>query len=125
MRQTLRTPLPCATALLAAAVTLSAQTTAPVANATPAWVARSNEHTRWVLQEQAKLGPEGIASVGLEGFDDQITILTADYNKRVRESIGRVGQELQRRLSEEKDPLVRQDLEILLDANRQSLQSLD
>jgi len=105
--------------MLAAAVSLSARAT------TPAWVARSNEHTRWLLQEQAKLSPEGAGAVGVEGFDDQITALTPDRSTRVRESLARSEKELQRRLSEEKEPLVRQDLEILLDATRQGQKSFD
>ena len=110
---------------VAAVLTLSAQTAPPPATGAPAWVARSNEHTRWLLQEQAKLSPEGAAAVGVEGYDDQITMLSADRRTRVRESLVRAGQELQRRLSTEKDPLVRQDLDILLDANRQGLRSFD
>jgi hypothetical protein len=114
-----RKPWPGIVAMLAAAVSLSAQAT------TPAWVARSNEHTRWLLQEQAKLSPEGAGAVGVEGFDDQITALTPDRSTRVRESLARSEKELQRRLSEEKEPLVRQDLEILLDATRQGQKSFD
>jgi len=119
-----------AAALLTVA-SISGQAPSPVAKpqaptaAPAAWVARSNEHTRWVLQEQAKLAPEGAASIGVDGFDDQITSPTADYNARVRESIGRVAKELDQRLVAEKDPLVRQDLEILIEANRQQLQALD
>lgn len=121
MRLTFRALLQ-GTAAILAAVTLSAQNTAPAA---PAWVARSNEHTRWLLLEQAKLSPEGAAAVGVEGFDDQITMLTPDRNARLRESLVRSEQELQRRLTAEKDPLVRQDLDILLDAVQQGVQSLD
>src|SRR5262245_5879017 len=124
MRQTLRNAMLSAAVLVAAVLTLSAQNTAPAKTA-PAWVERSNEHTRWLLLEQAKLSPEGAAAVGVDGFDEQITMLTADRSARVRESLVRGDQELQRRLSAEKDPLVRQDLEILLDANRQGLQSFD
>jgi hypothetical protein len=122
---TLRNAFPTIGAVLAAAITISAQTTAPRSTSAPAWVARSNEHTRWLLQEQAKLSPEGAAAVGVEGFDDQITLLTSDRSTRVRESLVRGEQELQRRFSAEKDPLVRQDLEILLDDTRQGLKSFD
>ena len=125
MRQLVRHALLSSAVLTAAVLTLTAQTAAPPAKSAPAWVARSNEHTRWLLQEQAKLSPEGAAAVGVEGFDDQITVLTSDRRTRVRESLVRGEQELQKRLSAEKDPLVRQDLEILLDANRQGLRSFD
>jgi len=121
----LRNSFPTIGAVLAAAITISAQTTAPRSTSAPAWVARSNEHTRWLLQEQAKLSPEGAAAVGVEGFDDQITLLTSDRSTRVRESLARGEQEIQRRFSAEKDPLVRQDLEILLDDIRQGLKSFD
>src|SRR4029453_13032399 len=57
--------------------------------------------------------------------DDQITNLTPDRNTRVRESLVRGDQEIQRRLAGERDPLVRQDLEILLTANRRRLRSFD
>ncbi len=125
MRQRVDASLVCIGTALFATVVLSAQSTTPPPKAAPAWVARSNEHTRWLLLEQARLSPEGAAAVGVEGFDDQITSLTADRNTRVRESLVRGRQELQRRLSEEKDPLVRQDLEILLDANRDAMRSFD
>ena len=91
----------------------------------PEWVARSNAHTRVVLEEQARLAPEGAAQLGLSGFDEQITDLSAGYTARLRESVSRLAAELQRRLAAEKHPLVRQDLEILADALRQQGEALD
>ena len=91
----------------------------------PDWVKRSNEHTRVVLQEQARLAPEGAAQLGLDGFDDQITDLSAGLATRAQESLDRVQQELQRRLGAEKDALVRQDLEILIEAVRQQRHGFD
>ena len=90
-----------------------------------AWVARSNEHARLVLEAQAKLTPEGAAQLGVSGVDEQITDLTAGFTGRVRATVTNVQQELQRRLTAEKDPLVAQDLEILIQATRQQLHSLD
>ena len=77
-----------------------------------------------MLGEQAKVAPEGTAQVGVAGLDEQITDLSAGFNRRVRESTTKIEQELQRRLAAEQDPLVRQDLEILLDATRQQLRAL-
>ena len=91
----------------------------------PDWVTRSNEHTRVLLQEQARLAPEGAAQLGLDGFDDQITDLSAGLAARARESLDRVQQELQRRLAAEKDALVRQDLEILIETVRQQRHGFD
>ena len=88
-------------------------------------MARSNEHTRVVLEAQARLAPEGAAQVGVSGVDEQITDLSSGYSRRIRDSVTRMQQELQRRLTAEQDPLVRQDLEILIQATRQQLRSLD
>jgi hypothetical protein len=116
--------LPLATTMLAVG-TLANQGAQPAPAAPAAWVARSNEHTRAVLQEQARLAPEGTAQLGVSGFDEQITDLSPGVQVRVRESATRVLQDLQRRLEAEKDPLVRQDLDILIDAARQQLRSIE
>jgi len=112
-------------AVCAVAAWCSTQSAVPSAQSAPDWVARSNEHTRVVLREQARLAPEGAAQVGVAGVDDQITDLSPGYPGRVRDSLTRMQQELQRRLDAEKDALVRQDLEILIEGNRQSLRALD
>jgi uncharacterized protein (DUF885 family) len=117
-------PLPVRAALCAAATIISSLSL-PSAQTAPDWVARSNAHTRVVLETQAKLAPEGAAQVGVSGVDDQITDLSPGYTQRIRESVTKAQEELQRRLTAEKDPLVRQDLEILLEAIRQQVQGLD
>jgi uncharacterized protein (DUF885 family) len=111
-------------ALCAAAASISSLAL-PSAQSAPDWVARSNAHTRVVLEAQARLAPEGAAQVGVSGVDEQITDLSPGYTQRIRENVTKTQAELQRRLKAEKDPLVRQDLEILLDATRQQLQGLD
>ena len=63
-------------AVCAAAAWCSTQSAVPSAQSAPDWVARSNEHTRVVLREQARLAPEGAAQVGVAGVDDQITDLS-------------------------------------------------
>jgi hypothetical protein len=109
---------------VAAAITALAPAL-PAAQSTPGWVARSNEHTRVVLEAQAKLAPEGAAQLGVSGVDEQITDLSAGFSRRVRVSTTNVQQELRRRLTAEKDPLVAQDLEILIQATEQQLRALD
>jgi hypothetical protein len=112
-------------AALCAAAALTSALALPSAQTAPDWVARSNAHTRVVLEAQARLAPEGAAQVGVSGVDDQITDLSPGYALRIRESLTKTQEELQRRLKAEKDPLVRQDLDILLDALRQQLHGLD
>ena len=117
---------PVVRASLCAAAAIVSSLARPSGQATaPDWVARSNAHTRVVLEAQAKLAPEGAARVGVSGVDDQITDLSPGYTQRIRESVTKTQQELQRRLKAETDPLVRQDLEILLDAIRRQLRGLD
>ena len=103
-------------ALGVAAAMTSTALALPSAQSPAGWVARSNEHTRVVLEAQARLAPEGAAQVGVSGVDEQITDLSSGYSRRIRDSVTRMQQELQRRLTAEQDPLVRQDLEILIQA---------
>lgn len=114
-------------ALIAAAATAVVVSggQAPQAPSTPAWVARSNAHTRVVLQEQARVAPEGMAQLGVDGLDDRITDLSAGYTGRLRASAVTIDVELKKRLAAESEPLVRQDLEILIDANARQLRALD
>ncbi len=119
-----RSALRRAALCLAAAMTCTALAL-PAAQSPAGWVVRSNEHTRVVLEAQARLAPEGAAQVGVSGVDEQITDLSSGYSRRIRDSVTKMQQELQRRLTAEQDPLVRQDLEILIQATRQQLRSLD
>jgi hypothetical protein len=112
-------------ALGVAAAMTSTALALPSAQSPAGWVARSNEHTRVVLEAQARLAPEGAAQVGVSGVDEQITDLSSGYSRRIRDSVTKMQQELQRRLTAEQDSLVRQDLEILIQATRQQLRSLD
>jgi Bacterial protein of unknown function (DUF885) len=119
-----RTRLISVAVCLLGSIGLSAQTPPPNPT-TPDWVRRSNEHTRVVLQEQARVAPEAMAAVGLAGLDDQITDLKPGYAARVRESVARIASELSKRRTAETDPLVRQDLDILIEANQQQQHSIE
>jgi hypothetical protein len=85
-----------------------------VAQNPPGWVARSNENTKLLIDIDAKYGPEDAAAEGVKGLDDKIFSLAPDIHERQRADLRNAKQELQRRLAAEKDPLVRQDLEILI-----------
>jgi hypothetical protein len=51
--------------------------------------------------------------------------LTPDLPQRIRADTVKAGDELKRRLAAEKDPLVRQDLQILIETNDRDIHSLD
>lgn len=73
-----RSALRRAALCVAAAITPTAPAS-PSAQSAAGWVARSNEDTRVVLEQQARLAPEGAAQVGVSGVDEQITDLSSGY----------------------------------------------
>ena len=89
---------------------------APAATAPPAWVQRSNEHAKVMLQLLARFTPEGAGELGVDGFDDQVTDLQPRLSERTQAAGRAAAAELRKRLSAERDPIVKQDLEILIDA---------
>ena len=95
-----------------------------VAFAQPAsWVERSNENARVLLTVMARFSPESAGQTGVEGVDEEISDLSLESAKRSREATREAARELRRRLADEKDPSVRQDLEILIHAADSSIKS--
>ena len=86
----------------------------------PAWVQKSNENAQLLIAIMARYSPEDAGAEGVPGLDEQITTASPEQPERFRRDIAVARIELQKRLALEKDPLVRQDLEILLaEADRQ------
>lgn len=86
------------------------------AQAPPAWVVKSNQNAQLLLDIEARYAPESAGASGASGLDDKITVLSADMPERRRADLRGAIKELQSRLSSEQDPLVRQDLQILIDS---------
>ena len=80
------------------------------------WVERSNQHARVLLEADARTSPEGAGRLGVEGVDEKITDLSPGVSERTRKAYRKAAQTLRGRLKTETDPLVRQDLEILIQA---------
>jgi uncharacterized protein (DUF885 family) len=102
-----------------AAVATSAQATATAAAAAApapekAWVTRSNAITTALMKQQAKLSPEGASGAGLTEFDG----LASDFGPNIVERSIADSQKqlagLKAKLAVEKDPQVRQDIQILI-----------
>jgi hypothetical protein len=87
----------------------------------PAWVAKSNENAQILLNITARYSPEGAGQLGINGLDEQIIVPTADRPQRFRNDMKDARTKLEARLAAEQDPLVRQDLQILINATDQSL----
>jgi hypothetical protein len=92
---------------------------------TPAWVTKSNQNAQLLIAIGAKYGPEGASAQGVPGLDDQVTTFRADTAQRRRADLVKVKQQLQANLEAEKDPLVGQDLQILIAATDRQIRSID
>ena len=106
----------------AAATLLISCTTLAAADAAD-WVERSNENAQIVLELLAEFNPEGAASLGVDGLDEAIIDYRPGLYERNRTASEAVLTELRERLAGEKEPRVRQDLEILIQAVDDGLRS--
>jgi uncharacterized protein (DUF885 family) len=87
----------------------------------PAWVQKSNRNAQLLIEIEARYSPEGAARNGVRGLDDKIMVLSAGRTAKRRQDYRDAKKELQTRLAAETDPLVRQDLQILIDAADQEI----
>jgi hypothetical protein len=78
-----------------------------------------------LINVMARYSPEEAASNGVPGLDDMITVLSPDLSQRLRHDVAETRKELETRLAMENDPLVRQDLEILIDAANRIVRSAE
>jgi uncharacterized protein (DUF885 family) len=94
---------------------------APPAAQDRGWIERSNQNAQLLLQVQAQFTPEFAARQGITGLDDRISDFAPGHMQRQREATRQVQAELEHRLAAEKDPLVAQDLQILIDATKRQI----
>jgi hypothetical protein len=112
----------CTTAVCISAIGMTA--TANAAAADPhAWVAESNKITQIVLEAQARFNPEGAAQLGVDGLDDQVLDLKPQLFERTMAVGNDLVTDLHKRLDQTTDPLVRQDVEILIKSTQDFLKT--
>jgi len=121
-------PLALAIALslaLAVPLSASAQTPTPAAAAktAPEWVNTSNRYAQILLEAQLRFQPEGASFFGIPGYDDKIADLGPDNAARFRKATAEARAKLQEKLQLERDPNVRQDLEIMIQAADDNIES--
>jgi len=92
------------------------------APATQAWVQRSNELAKILLNAQAPFNPEELSFFGVPGLDDKVSDLGPDREARFRAALAKARTDLQAKLAVEKDLNVRQDLAILIAAADQAIE---
>ncbi|MCA1825740.1 MAG: DUF885 domain-containing protein [Myxococcales bacterium] len=89
---------------------------APASASEKSWIERSNQNAQLLLDVTARFTPEGAARLGVPGIDDKVSDFAPGHRERVREATKQALAELERRQAAERDPLVGQDLSILIDA---------
>ena len=90
-----------------------------------AWVVKSNKNTRLLLDVMARYSPESAGSLGVSGLDEKITIPDVHNRERARHDTQAVLAVFKDRLDKEKDPLVKQDLEILIAEGEKNIRAMD
>lgn len=91
----------------------------------PQWVLRSNTNAQLLIDLDAQYSPEGATSDGVTGLDEAITTPSEARDRARRNDTLKVVEELQNRQMEEKDPAVKQDLEILIGAASRRVSALE
>jgi len=79
-------------------------------------IERSNANAQVLLAVQAKFFPEQASRAGVAGLDDRITDLAPGHDERYRQADREALAELRARLERERDPVLAQDLRILIHA---------
>ncbi|HEV7557165.1 MAG TPA: DUF885 domain-containing protein [Kofleriaceae bacterium] len=85
------------------------------------WIERSNDNAALLIAVQAQVSPETASRFGVPGVDDKITDFTPGHRQRLRDAFHTAQVELEKRLASEQDPLVAQDLQIMIDAARRRI----
>lgn len=87
----------------------------------PAWVAKSNAHAKVLLDVMGQFSPENASGIGLQEYDGKVADLGPDLTARRKAALEAAQAELTAKLAAEEDPLVQQDLELMLDSTRRQL----
>ena len=93
------------------------------ASARADWIEQSNRYALEVLNARSELQPEYASSFGLDQFDADVSELGPDISQRWIALNEKLVEGLLGNLATEKDPRVRQDLQIMIDALRADIAS--
>ena len=96
-----------------------------MADETPAWIAKSNAYTRQLLLTEAQFDPESAAANGLEQFDGKSIDLGPKRSQRLIAAERKQRAVFAAAEKSESDPLVRQDLQILLTSIDQTIEGTE
>ena len=91
----------------------------------PAWVARSNQDAKVLLDVEARFNPEQAAQQGVEGVDDKVVDLGPNVDQRHRKALSEARGQLEKMMAAEQDPNVREDLQIMLNRANLEIKGID
>ena len=85
-------------------------------------MAASDAHTQFLLDNIGRYGPEAFGRLGSKGLDEMITQLSEEFDKKTLRAVRELLVEMETRHKREIHPAVRQDLDILIDFLKQSIE---
>ncbi len=91
----------------------------------PAWIERSDENTQILIDVATQFEPESMSRAGVESADEKTTDLGDGFRARRVAALKDAKAKLAARQASEKDPLVAQDLAILLHGADLDLREID
>jgi hypothetical protein len=97
----------------------------PMRAEAPAWIAKSNLNSQVLIDATSKFQPEGASSTGLAQYDDQVADLLPGTDARFRAALVAARDELTKRAASETDPLILQDLAILIKSANDQIETED
>ncbi|MEF2148014.1 DUF885 domain-containing protein [Aquilutibacter rugosus] len=102
----------------------SAATAPATAPASPEWVKRSNEFAQILLKAQVQFSPESASFFGIPGYDDKVFDLGPNLEQRQTQALEQAMAQLNEKLQVERDPNVRQDLQIMINQAKESIDGI-
>lgn len=94
-------------------------------SAPAAWIQRSNADAKVLLDTIARFSPEFATQVGLPGYDTKVADLKPGVDARSRAALVEAKARLEKLLVAEKDPNVREDLQIMIRATAEQIEGID
>jgi hypothetical protein len=95
------------------------------AAAQQAWVGRSNQHAKILLDVMAALAPEGAGRIGVEGLDAAIADISPGVEDRTIAAVRKAVTALEAALAAETDPQVKQDLQIMIGSAKDTITGVE
>lgn len=112
-------------AVLAVARAVDGSPQAQAQPAPAAWVERSNADAKVLLETIARFSPEFATQVGLPEYDTKVADLKPGVDERSRAALVEARGKLEQLLAAERDPNVREDLQIMIEATSQQIEGID